>query len=661
MTTFINRRAKVTGAVSAAPSARLRASGTVRPALPRVTSPRAGKWVVGYMPGWKNQALPTSDIPWAHLTHIALFSVRPNADGTLDDTFFLSTSSAGRAWAKGVADAAHTNGVKVLLTLGGAGFKANFTASISASLRSKFISNILALVDYLGADVVDVDFEPLPAEDVTLLATFLEALRTARPSLPLALPCGQVNANNPSNYVTADTARFGVCEQVNFMTYGMGRSWTGWTSWHSSPLYGHTVNTHPASIDNDVQVHLNQGLQSRKLGVGVGGYGVGWTGVTGPDQTGGTVAIDGADCTIPACEATYAPLMTRLWDDTAKVPYLSSATAKGPGAVTYVSFEDTRSIGEKVAYVKRRRLGGLIIWHLEQLYVPSRPTGQRFPLLQAISDELKGGRVESVTPPEPTFTNGGAGSGTYTIPTMPGVTYLVAGAVKPAGAYAATGTVTVTAAAELGRTITAGASGSWTHTFPTATVTTNYVPNPRMVSGGTSMLESSSGSSYLTGTSGWPSNTATTTARRRAASADGTLTQAPIIDVSTVPEGAQMIASADLRLTQARTAKWSWTWYDTANAVVGTSWYSSTTGTWAAGETRRIEWPAQTKPAGAVSVRLSVSMNSAVVGDSIDTTNWFVTAGGVLPAFFDGATPDAAGVDYAWTGAAYQSPSTKTT
>lgn len=76
-----------------------------------------------------------------------------------------------------------------------------------------------------------------------------------------------------------------------------------------------------------------------------------------------------------------------------------------------------------------------------------------------------GNRI-SVVPTPPTFTDvDGTASDTYTIPSQTGVEYLVAGAVKAAGTYPASGTVTVTARATSGY-ILAGTS-SWTATFTT--------------------------------------------------------------------------------------------------------------------------------------------------------------------------------------------------
>ena len=69
----------------------------------------------------------------------------------------------------------------------------------------------------------------------------------------------------------------------------------------------------------------------------------------------------------------------------------------------------------------------------------------------------------------PTFTDASGTAGDeYTIPAVTGVIYKVDGVTTAAGTYPGIGTVTVTAEAEPGWTLTAGTT-TWSHTFSTAT------------------------------------------------------------------------------------------------------------------------------------------------------------------------------------------------
>lgn len=72
----------------------------------------------------------------------------------------------------------------------------------------------------------------------------------------------------------------------------------------------------------------------------------------------------------------------------------------------------------------------------------------------------------TATPASVTFNDvDGTQNDTFTIPSVAGVDYLVGGNVLPPGTYPGTGTVTVTARAQPGYVLAAGASSTWTGTF----------------------------------------------------------------------------------------------------------------------------------------------------------------------------------------------------
>ena len=113
---------------------------------------------------------------------------------------------------------------------------------------------------------------------------------------------------------------------------------------------------------------------------------------------------------------------------------------------------------------------------------------------------LDNGGVETVTAKPPTFDDkDGASADTYTIPTTAGVEYLVGGAVKAAGTYPASGTVTVTARATAGYAL-AGQS-SWTFTFSAEAAPVAVTPTAPTASDTTDTytIPSVTGVEYLVG------------------------------------------------------------------------------------------------------------------------------------------------------------------
>ena len=160
----------------------------------------------------------------------------------------------------------------------------------------------------------------------------------------------------------------------------------GWQSWHSSALYGETPTT-PTSIDSTVERYLDAGVPAAKLGIGIGFFGACYTPpVTGPKQDlrGGTVAASDNDMSYHNIMTRYYADAARIWDDEAKSPYLTFATATGPLGCGFISYDDAQSIGERAAYVDSRGLGGAIVWTINQGYLPDAPAGSRDPLMDAL-------------------------------------------------------------------------------------------------------------------------------------------------------------------------------------------------------------------------------------------------------------------------------------
>ena len=114
------------------------------------------------------------------------------------------------------------------------------------------------------------------------------------------------------------------------------------------------------------------------LGVGAAFYGDVWNGADGPGQPIAGVTMT----TVPYAaimDTYYQPSRVR-WDVAAHAPYLSiDAPLK-----QFVSYDNEALCAEKVQYARAQGLGGVMIWELGSGYLPSRPAGQRDPLLQAV-------------------------------------------------------------------------------------------------------------------------------------------------------------------------------------------------------------------------------------------------------------------------------------
>jgi chitinase len=338
---------------------------------------------MGYYASWQANQYPVTAIEWSGLTHIAIAFYTPAPDAS------LSLMGGDARLAIDLVAAAHQHGVKAIASLGGADSAPAFRQVTTAGNIQKFVDNLVTLMQTVGYDGLDVDWEPLESVDEAVVVDLAARLRAARSNALLTIPVGYLNVNlsaNLTNYPVIAAAY----DQVNLMTYGMAGAWQGWKSWHSSPLY-QTDSATPTSIDSSVKLYVAAGVPKSKLGVGIGFYGLCYSPpVTGPDQAlnGATlVSSDGAISYANIMQSYYSPA-ARQWDSVARVPYLSFGSAQPPDGCGYISYDDEQSIAEKADYVKANGLGGVIQWEINEGYIASAPPSERNPLLSAIASQV---------------------------------------------------------------------------------------------------------------------------------------------------------------------------------------------------------------------------------------------------------------------------------
>ena len=346
-------------------------------------------WVDGYHVGYESGDLPTNQVNFSDITHLMIGAVLPNANGTLDTTFYIDAVN-GPAWAQAAVTAAHNAGRKVILMIGGAGSIAGWRGAASAANLNTFVTNLSNAATAYAADGLDIDWEPITdnnatnsqiTTDHTELANLITALHTARPDLLLTMPVGAYNPNyapavSEQSLFTTITP---LLDQINLMSYGMAFDCPGcgWYSWFSSALADETGNT-PLSVSSSIAYYQGLGVPNAKLGVGIGFYGLCYNNVSQPRQDLAALApagyiANGDDnvMTYAHIASAYIPNMTYSYDATAKAPWLAHAPAVGPEGCTYVTYEDATSIADKGTWASAQGLGGTIIWTLAKGHLGS--------------------------------------------------------------------------------------------------------------------------------------------------------------------------------------------------------------------------------------------------------------------------------------------------
>ena len=407
---------------------------------------QGGQWVNGYYAGWFWETYPPNAVDMSTMTHLVFGRYAPALGSLPGGRAGDLLQGAGSGHGADVEDAliakAHAAGVKAVMMVGGDSDGPGFVAATAnATVRARFIANILNKAVQKNYDGVDIDWEEnldTPEARAQALA-LLRELRMAAAQRPryqapnapfeLSWPGFWVNKNDPD--ITPWHAEVAAAvDRFNLMTYSMAGDW-GWQSWHHSPLFG-AGDLYPTSIESTVQAYLDLGIPRSKLGIGIGLYGAYYNSpVTGPRQS-----LDGMQGwmnngdwennyqRLVQDNAFGQPGATYRWDDVAKQGYItySQPWHRGPDTpVTYLSFEDERSIAEKGRWVKAQGLGGTLVWTINYGYLPQSDSN---PLMQAVKQSFiappagfkyrvyrDGAPIATVT--EPTFTDAPLQSGTY--------------------------------------------------------------------------------------------------------------------------------------------------------------------------------------------------------------------------------------------------------
>lgn len=348
-------------------------------------------WLLTYYVGYQNGYLKPRDIDYSMMTHIVVGGVGVTPNGVLNEHWHLQNGD-GRAMALDVGTRAKREGVKTLIWLGGPNEEDAFYSATEDGTRATFVKNIVDLVHELGYDGVDIDWEPVRKQDEPHLLALVRDLRSADPDLIITVPVNWVPSSilfSKDLSVYKTIAQY--VDKLFIMSYSMAGPWPGWESWHGGALGGDGVTT-PGSLRSSVYAYTRAGVPEAKLGIGIGTYATCWEyPVTKPEKT------------IPA---TFYPkhmhtmsmrtLMEEYykkkyakWDSTANVPYLSYKKKEGDMSCGFISYEDERSVTEKVSYAKRFNLGGVMVWNIGTGYYPDeRSREEKHHLLGVIAEEV---------------------------------------------------------------------------------------------------------------------------------------------------------------------------------------------------------------------------------------------------------------------------------
>ncbi|HJY88268.1 MAG TPA: glycoside hydrolase family 18 protein [Candidatus Acidoferrales bacterium] len=333
--------------------------------------------VVGYFAAWSiyGRHYHVSDIPADLLTHVnyAFAQVTPagqcaSIDPHGDQVNFPQLRELKKRHPR----------LETLISVGGASHSGNFSrAASTAESRRALAESCVRFMKEAGFEGIDVDWE-FPSGDVdkksftALLAelrTQLDMLEVAENKHYLLTVAGPAGPGRIAN-LELDKISASI-DWINLMAYDFHMPSDPVTNF-DAPLY--PSSTGPGSpeqrasynVDAAVNAYLAAGIAPAKLNLGVHFSGWGWRGVPKANHGLYQRSLGPAKGKWGAGVFDYREIKNRLlkhyaryWHRELLVPWLYN-----PARRIMISYEDPESLGRKAEYIKRRQLGGVMIWQL---------------------------------------------------------------------------------------------------------------------------------------------------------------------------------------------------------------------------------------------------------------------------------------------------------
>lgn len=285
--------------------------------------------------------------------------------------------------------------LRTLISVGGWTWSGGFSAMASSpSSRAEFVRSAGDFLIKYGFDGIDIDWEhPVKGgmdgngrspDDGHNYLLLLQELRSYFDQLdPQTMRFGRYEISiatsaAPSVYRHLDLAAIGAAvDHINIMTYDYAGPWSSRTA-HQQNLFRSSVSDSEINGHSTVDDYINRGVPPHKVVLGVGLYGRGFSNVNHSESP--NPNLPGLGCSFSGTPKgtweeggafDYKHLRaqhlrensgyTVHWDDEAKAPVLY-----GHNDRVLITYDDQVSISWKADYVRKRQLGGIMLWETSQ-------------------------------------------------------------------------------------------------------------------------------------------------------------------------------------------------------------------------------------------------------------------------------------------------------
>ena len=352
---------------------------------PTCAAPVANK-VVGYYIAWARDARNFSPekIDASKLTHINYAFAN-----IVDGKAVLGYPDVDAKNFEGLRALKKTNPkLKLLVSVGGWAWSKHFSdVALADASRTVFADSVVVYMQKYQLDGVDIDWEfPVGGGDPGNSArpedkrNFTLLLQAVRKALDAAGKKAKQQylltiASNPGPDYLRNTELGEVAKAVdwiNVMGYDYHGPW-GKRAGPLAPLWADAKDdtqtaTSGRFVAAGIEGHIKAGVPLNKIVLGVPFYGYVWKGcpdaMHGQYQTcagAGKGTWEEGSLEYADIVANYLsqPGFTRYWNDATKTPWLYN-----PESGIYITYDDPESMGHKLDYVVKQKLGGVMIWEL---------------------------------------------------------------------------------------------------------------------------------------------------------------------------------------------------------------------------------------------------------------------------------------------------------
>lgn len=255
----------------------------------------------------------------------------------------------------------HNRHLKLLLSIGGWTFSAHFTAVRTPQGRSNFVRSAMKILDDVGLDGLDIDWEyPKNAEEATQYVQLLAELRHAldarshamqgRHWLSIAAPCGE----QMRTLKVAEMDRY--LDMWNLMAYDFAGTWSERAT-HQANLLPTSLTE--SSVDGAVQYYMSQGVAPHKLIIGMPLYARAFANTKGLGHPFKGVPEGGLE---PG-NFNYRDLPLEGHEEQFDSAALATFSAC-PQRKQFATYEGPASVDAKCDYINKRGLGGAMWWEI---------------------------------------------------------------------------------------------------------------------------------------------------------------------------------------------------------------------------------------------------------------------------------------------------------